>query len=148
MFDPWSRNIPQAIGQLSPSTTKLSLQATAREQPPLTTTRESPCATTKTQHSQKKKKKKEQFEKRLSSMNCYSMNKMELCQRLCPPDTLFQWCSSCSSSHLRVLQRILRACHSSQEPQHSITHLLFISTMVLIRNYLLVCSLILSSYAM
>ena len=88
--------------------------------------------------------KKRWFEKRLSSMNCYSMKKMERCQRLCLYDALFQRWSSCSSSHLRVLlQRILRACCSPQQAQNSITCLLFISITVLIRNYFLVCSLIL-----
>ena len=45
-IDPWSRKIPHAEEQLSPSTT-------IREEPLLTTARGNPCSVMKTQHSQK-----------------------------------------------------------------------------------------------
>ena len=66
-FEPWSRKIPHDAGQLSPCSAKWEAQA-PREEPPLTTTRDSPCAATKTQYSQKwinfKKDKQEKCKQR------------------------------------------------------------------------------------
>ena len=72
-FNPWSRKIPHTVEQLSPraatieahapqslccsatreATTMRSPHIATESSPPLTATRESPCAATKTQHSQK-----------------------------------------------------------------------------------------------
>ena len=49
------------------ATTMRNLCTATREEPPLTVTRESPCAAMKTQHGQKKKKKKEFLNSALKS---------------------------------------------------------------------------------